>query len=365
MAKWGAGEMDKRLNGLTSGSLAVLPDSSRFIRGVFVDAERGRVGAAPIAPEGIIAAPADRKASNDPASGTSGALSGADHRAVRAARLELSPGEGTSLRPMRVVVVGATGHIGSYLVPRLVSAGHEVIAISRGTRSPYFEHPAWRQVTEVQADREAEDESGVFGKRVAEAQPDAVVDLMCFNLASARQLVDALAPIDCYLLHCGTIWVHGTATTVPVTEDAVRRPFGEYGTQKAEIEELLLNEARRGTLPCTVLHPGHIVGPGWAPVNPAGNFNVNVFSKLAQGEEISLPHFGLETVHHVHADDVAQAFERALAHPSQRLGRSVPRRVRAGCHAPRLRRESGRLVRPDSPVVVRALGQLGGWMGRH
>ena len=26
----------------------------------------------------------------------------------------------------RVVVIGATGHIGSYLVPRLVRAGHEV-----------------------------------------------------------------------------------------------------------------------------------------------------------------------------------------------------------------------------------------------
>jgi uncharacterized protein YbjT (DUF2867 family) len=36
----------------------------------------------------------------------------------------------------RVVVIGATGHIGSYLVPRLVPAGHEVIAMSRGTRGP-------------------------------------------------------------------------------------------------------------------------------------------------------------------------------------------------------------------------------------
>ena len=108
--------------------------------------------------------------------------------------------------------------------------------------------------------------------------------------------------------------------TVPVTEDAVRRPFGEYGTQKAAIERLLLSEARRGTLPCTVLHPGHIVGPGWAPVNPAGNFNVKVVRKLAKGEELALPHFGLETVHHVHADDVAQAFERALAHPASASG---------------------------------------------
>ena len=33
----------------------------------------------------------------------------------------------------RVVVIGATGHIGTYLVPRLVDRGHEVIAVSRGT----------------------------------------------------------------------------------------------------------------------------------------------------------------------------------------------------------------------------------------
>ncbi|MFZ0215941.1 MAG: NAD-dependent epimerase/dehydratase family protein, partial [Candidatus Dormiibacterota bacterium] len=34
----------------------------------------------------------------------------------------------------RIVVIGATGHVGTYLVPRLVRAGHEVLALSRGTR---------------------------------------------------------------------------------------------------------------------------------------------------------------------------------------------------------------------------------------
>ena len=95
---------------------------------------------------------------------------------------------------MKVVVVGATGHIGSYLVPRLVAAGHEVVAISRGNRSPYFEHPAWRHVAQVQANRDAEDETGVFGKRLADAQPDAVVDLLCFTVASARQVVGRVGP---------------------------------------------------------------------------------------------------------------------------------------------------------------------------
>ncbi len=221
---------------------------------------------------------------------------------------------------MRVIVVGATGHIGSFLVPRLVADGHEVIAISRGERKPYVDHPAWQSVERVQADREAEDAAGTFGKRLAAARPDAVIDLLCFTVASARQLVDALAPVGSYLLHCGTIWVHGRAVEVPVVEDAAREAFGEYGTQKAAIEELLLNAARKGAMSCTVLHPGHIVGPGWSPVNPAANFNLDVFEQLARGEELALPNFGLETVHHVHADDVAQAFEKALADPTNASG---------------------------------------------
>jgi nucleoside-diphosphate-sugar epimerase len=37
---------------------------------------------------------------------------------------------------------------------------------------------------------------------------------------------------------------------------------------------------------------------------------------------VTLPNFGLETVHHVHADDVAQVFMRALARRSTALGES-------------------------------------------
>ena len=33
---------------------------------------------------------------------------------------------------MKVVVIGACGHIGSYLVPKLVKGGFKVVAISRG-----------------------------------------------------------------------------------------------------------------------------------------------------------------------------------------------------------------------------------------
>src|SRR3984957_16059614 len=146
----------------------------------------------------------------------------------------------------RVVVIGATGHIGTYLVPRLVDRGHEVIAVSRGSRGPYHASPQWDAVTTVTADREAEDAAGTFGDRVAALRPDSVIDLICFTRASARQLLEALRPSRPLLVHCGTIWVHGRSLRVPVTEDEPRTAYGAYGTGKAEIEALLNEEARAG-----------------------------------------------------------------------------------------------------------------------
>jgi nucleoside-diphosphate-sugar epimerase len=224
---------------------------------------------------------------------------------------------------MRVVVIGASGHVGGYLVPRLVEAGHEVVAVSRGLREPYRPHRAWEQVERVVLDREQEDAAGTFAGKIVDLKPDVVIDMVCFTKESAEQLVEGLRGRVELLLSCGTIWVHGTAVEVPTTEDAVRRPFGAYGTGKAEIEALLLEESRRaGGLRSVVLHPGHITGPGWAMINPAGNLDLEVWRKLAAGEQLTLPHFGLETVHHVHADDVAQGFQRALERQSEAVGNS-------------------------------------------
>ena len=215
----------------------------------------------------------------------------------------------------RVVVIGATGHIGSYLVPRLVRGGHEVVAMSRGIRGPYRRSPEWDSVTTITVDRDAADAAGTFGTQVAALRPDVVIDLICFTAASAQQLVDALRPSRPLLLHCGTIWVHGPALRMPVTEEEPRTAYGEYGMGKAEIETLLHREARAGGVPAIVLHPGHISGPGWPVITPAGNLDPAVWTRLATGRPLALPDHGLGVLNHVHADDVAQAFELALSRP--------------------------------------------------
>ena len=216
---------------------------------------------------------------------------------------------------MRVVVIGGTGHIGTYLVPMLVRAGHQVVVVSRGRRAPYQTDEAWEHTEIVTADR-ADDG---FEARIRDLQAEVVVDLICFDETSARRLVETLQGHVAHLVHCGTIWVHGPSGVVPTTEDTPRRPFGDYGVRKAAIERLLLGQ---DGVPATVIHPGHISGPGWTPVNPAGNLDLGVFRKLRNGERLALPNLGLETVQHVHAADVAVEFLAAIDNREAAVGES-------------------------------------------
>jgi len=246
---------------------------------------------------------------------------------------------------MRVAVIGATGHIGTYLIPRLVDAGHDVVAVSRGVRKPYHDSVAWQSIRHEIIDREAAEADGSFGNTIASFAPDAVVDLICFDVASATQLVDALRGRVKHLLHCGTLWVHGIPSSRPYDETTARRPFGQYGVMKEQVERYLLRAARDG-FPVSVLHPGHITGPGWAPVNPAGNLDTAIFERLAQGATVMLPDSGLATLQHVHADDVALAFELAIAQPDAAIGEAFH-------------------VAAREPVTMREYaGAVASWFGR-
>ena len=247
---------------------------------------------------------------------------------------------------MRIVVIGGSGHIGSFLVPRLVRAGHEVISVSRGNRASYVDDPAWQDVRRVTADRAAEDRAGTFPDRVAGLGADVVIDLICFTLDSATALVERLRGEAGHLLHCGSIWRHGPSLRLPITEDSGPPPVGDYGIAKAAIAAMLREETRSGGLVTTSLHPGHIVGPGWHPIGPLGNLDPEVWRKLSAGEPIDVPGIGAELMHHVHADDVAQAFEAA----------AVRRDAAAG--------EDFDVVAPSALNVRGYAGIAASWFGR-
>src|SRR3974390_2227185 len=219
-----------------------------------------------------------------------------------------------------VVIIGGSGHVGTYRVPALVERGHEVVNVSRGKAAPYRPHPAWKTVERVVVDRRAEEAAGKFGSRIAAINADIVIDIISFELEGTRQLGEALRGKIEHYLFCSSIWVYGHATSIPSTETDRTNAIDTYGINKAKIETWLLQQARKDGFPATSFRPGHIVGEGWVPINPQANANPDVFSLIARGEELVLPNLGLEMLHHVHADDVAQWIICAIEQRAASIG---------------------------------------------
>lgn len=220
------------------------------------------------------------------------------------------------------VVIGASGHAGSFITPRLVRDGYRVISLSRGNRTPYtIDMPEWKETETVRFDRAALEAEGNFGRLIAEYRPDVVCDTIAYTPEQTIQLCESLSS-GTHLIQLGTIWVYGYKLEVPVTEDHPRTSKDDYGVLKTQIEDYLMERTAAGKIRATVIQPGHISGRGWLPINPQGNLNPKVYESIIRGEEVVLPDDGQSTLHHVHARDVAGLVSACLKNPQESAGQT-------------------------------------------
>lgn len=204
----------------------------------------------------------------------------------------------------RVHVIGATGHIGSYLCPFLIKSGYEVTGYSRGKSRPYSVFGNEYESCLVIAEREQAINIAI------ESGADIICDLISYTEEDARYLCNQLLSNsfkrDIRLISVGSIWVYGNKVDHIVTEDDPRKALDEYGKNKANMEKYLLNQYKEYGLPVTIIHPGHICGKGWMPIGPQGNRNRSVIDDIKKGLTTILPDDGMATLQHVHALDIAR-----------------------------------------------------------
>jgi uncharacterized protein YbjT (DUF2867 family) len=195
---------------------------------------------------------------------------------------------------MRIAVIGATGFVGSHLVPHLAAAHHTVVAVSRRGRRL----PDWGESIEARA---ADVETGI-GVSDAFAGADAAVHLVAIpretgarsfeevNVGGTRRVLEAAAAVGIRRL------VH--LSVLGVTED----PRHRYLSSKWRGEQLV----RQSDLDWVVLRPSIMFGEG------DGFFSLvkTTLTWWSPGV-IAIPGSGEERFQPLSADDLAIAVERS------------------------------------------------------
>lgn len=219
---------------------------------------------------------------------------------------------------MKVLVIGASGHVGAYLVKELVKENHQVLAISRGNKKPYgYDESLWGKVKTINMDRQELENSDFLSS----LDVDVICDLIAFELEGVKKIVSKIKN-NAFYLQVGSIWTYENKVYLPVDELHPKNSIQEYGKQKGLIEDYLLDLANKGKLRTCVVHPGHVSGKEWQPINPQGNVDISVFKKIKNGEEIVLPFLGLTTLQHIHAEDLAKSIIACITQQEKSNGQA-------------------------------------------
>ena len=148
-----------------------------------------------------------------------------------------------SARPLRVVVTGAAGQLGGFLLPALVLAGY--VPIGFGARPG----PGIDRVVDI-ADPAA------AGPALRAVAPDAVIHAAAFtdvdgcerdpakadavNARGSRHVAEAACAVGAYVLSIGTDFVFSGDGGAPYAEDASPSPVSVYGATKLAGERAVL-----------------------------------------------------------------------------------------------------------------------------
>jgi dihydroflavonol-4-reductase len=221
----------------------------------------------------------------------------------------------SSVSDRPVLVTGATGFTGSYLVRSLVGDGRPVRVIVR-SRSRAASLPAGVDVREADITNPTAVASVMEGVgtvyhlaaayREASHREDGYRRI---NVGATRNLLESAstAGIERFV-HCSTVGVHGHVSNPPGDETTAFSPADAYQRTKLEAELLALSYARDRGLPVTVARPTAIYGP-------ADTRLLKMFRMIANGTFVML---GKRDIyyHMVFVDDLVAGLRLLGAHPA-------------------------------------------------
>lgn len=200
---------------------------------------------------------------------------------------------------MKVLVLGATGYIGSAVVSRLTLEGHDVVPLVKNAAALHPDAPVRvGDLTDPQSLRAAVTEDVDAVVNLATPTGDEAVDA-----AALEALVAPLRGTGRAYVYTSGVWVLGATDDVPLTEDADTDPIAIVG-YRPRIEQRVL-AAAGDDVRAVVIRPGIVYGrdggipalmTGWAREHGTGRYVGPVATRWPM----------------VHVDDLAELYVLAL-----------------------------------------------------
>ncbi len=234
---------------------------------------------------------------------------------------------------MRALVTGGAGFIGSTLVDRLLSEGHEVTVVDDLSRGRVENLEKARRSGEHFVFHELGLTDPTIVEVVAEAAPEVVFHLAAqidvrlsvedpvhdaeVNVVGTVRLAEAArrAGVRRIVFTSSGGSIYGPVTELPVAESCPVDPMSPYAAGKVAGEVYLEMFAKLYGIEWAAVAPANVYGPRQDPHGEAGV--VAIFAqRLLAGEPTRVFGGGGNTRDYVFVDDVVDAFARAASVPA-------------------------------------------------
>ena len=204
---------------------------------------------------------------------------------------------------MKILVIGGTGHVGTFLVQQIKEQGHDVVIGCRGKTTIPAESPLYKvqRVTCNSADPESM-------KELTKDRYEVVIDFP----GTAYNTYKVFRDTASHIIACGSLWMFGYPHVVPTPEIRQEKCFSEgYEKRYLEIQEMIGDSGKHRAV-FTAIMPPNICGPGKIPLETLGGRDIEVHRALKQGKAVYLPDGPEALIGPCDAKDIANLFALAV-----------------------------------------------------